>query len=131
MARAGGSTGIVGAVLVMVGLILVGAGLVIVSNADQTTINCEFGNAPNNCRSTDQNAANTSVDATYVIGGGLIVAGVGVALVVMTMLGIMAARLERPGGPSMLLGPPSWSPASPIGPPPSYPSFPPPPPPGR
>ncbi|MGA8663605.1 MAG: hypothetical protein WB809_00830 [Thermoplasmata archaeon] len=121
MARPRGSTGIVGAVLVLVGLVLVGAGLLVVGNAEQSEINCEFAGPTNSCESTSQNAANASVDAIYVIGSGLIVGGAGAALVIMTMVGIMATRLERPTWPPVEPGPASWTPV----PPPSGPTPPP------
>ncbi|MGP8072252.1 MAG: hypothetical protein ACLPZM_03880 [Thermoplasmata archaeon] len=126
MARPGVSLGVLGAVLIMVGLVLFGIGLLVESNAEQTEINCIYGGNPSNCQATDSTAANTSVDAVSILGTGLIVAGVGAAMTVIAMLGIMTTRLETPP-PMMMPTSPSVPPGSTAPPPSLPPSYPPPP----
>jgi len=119
--------GTVGAVVLLVGLVLIGSGFAIIAQADQSELNCSFAPQNNNCQQTQENAANTTIDAQYVIAGGAIVSGIGIFFVVFAIISIMSRREEtaRFGGQ-----PTGW--AGPVGAPPRTGPIPPPmpPPPG-
>jgi hypothetical protein len=108
VARPSGKIGVVGAILIVVGLALVGAAFIVSANAESQEINCEANGPQNNCQSVDDNAQNASITTDYAIGAGLVVTGVGAGMVVLTLIGIMAARLDSPPAPA-------WPPAPPYG----------------
>ncbi|MGA8543412.1 MAG: hypothetical protein WB947_07760 [Thermoplasmata archaeon] len=119
MATALGRIGVAGAVVLLVGLVVVGSGLTISALAEQSATSCIYSSNPNSCEQNDQNEANTTVLADFLVAGGIIVSGVGLFLVLFAMVAIMA---RRDGMPYVLPAPP---PPSAPEPPPMPPSTPP------
>lgn len=123
--------GLVGVGLLVAGLVLVGSAFILLGEAEQSESSCFYGPLPSNCTTIEENAANTSVIAEYVLGVGVIVAGVGGGVTGAAMIGIMARREAMgrsgtsPGGPSLGYVPSAPEPSpylSPLSPPPSGPS---------
>jgi hypothetical protein len=97
--------GTVGAVVLLVGLVLAGSGFVVQALVTQSEYNCQFNSSLNNCYQLERSDENTSIVSEFIISGGFIATGIGLFLVVLSMITIMARR-ERSTGPPPRLPPP-------------------------
>jgi hypothetical protein len=113
---------VIGAALLLVGLALVGSGYLTETSIENEEFHCILSG--DQCGAQSRTLTNQTIVAEDVVGVGFIVTGIGLFLVVLTMINIFARR-EQESLPQSVSPPEIWGgPATP--PPPAW--MPPPPP---